>query len=183
MICDFKNVTDTLMRNMGTGTTIYYINLLNTLFGAYLLYAKIYSFDNPTAAKLHKGTIRVSPEMSGFYLNSDMEIMKKDVGQLIEYIFDKPNGYKELYDLIKYDDLLSILLRKNVLEQLSEQYTDDNSLIDIIAEAVYIAVTRQYKKVGRIYSAVSYANNFSVDGSDCSNDSQCRCYKCRNFSP
>ena len=97
MICDFKNVTDVLMRNISSGASIYYANVLNILFGAYLLESKIYSFDNSTACKLHKGTQRVNPKMSEFYINSDKEIMKRDIKSFIGYIFDKPNTYRELY--------------------------------------------------------------------------------------
>ena len=94
MICDFKNVTDVLMRNISSGASIYYANVLNILFGSYLLESKIYSFDNSTACKLHKGTQRVNPKMSEFYINSDKEIMKRDIESFIVYIFDKPNTYR-----------------------------------------------------------------------------------------
>ena len=158
MICDFKNVTDILMRNISSGASIYYANVLNILFGTYLLESKLYSFDNSTACKLHKGTQRVNPKMSEYYVNSDKEIMKRDIESFIDYLFDKPNTYRELYRLIENDDSLSIMFRRDILKRLSEEYTDDNSLIEIITESLYIAVTRRYKKTGKIYTAERYSD-------------------------
>ena len=157
MQCDFQNVTDTLMRNLASSTTVYYINLLNTLFAAYLADAHIYQFERFTSAKLHSGTIRVSPEMSEFYLNADREVLCKDIAELLPYIFDQPNTYKELYDLIQYDDTLSAPLRKELLSRVPEQYSDKDSLINMIYEAVFIAVTRQYEKADKGYVAARYA--------------------------
>ncbi len=157
MQCDFQNVTDTLMRNLASSTTVYYINLLNTLFAAYLADAHIYQFERFTSAKLHSGTIRVSPEMSEFYLNADREVLCKDIAELLPYIFDQPNTYKELYDLIQYDDTLSAPLRKEILSRVPAQYADKASLVDMIYEAVFIAVTRQYEKADKGYVAARYA--------------------------
>ncbi len=157
MQCDFQNVTDTLMRNLASSTTVYYINLLNTLFAAYLADAHIYQFERFTSAKLHSGTIRVSPEMSEFYLNADREVLCRDIVELLPYIFDQPNTYKELYDLIQYDDTLSAPLRKEILNRVPEQYSDKDSLVNMIYEAVFIAVTRQYEKADKGYVAARYA--------------------------
>lgn len=157
MQCDFQNVTDTLMRNRASSTTVYYINLLNTLFAAWLADAHIYQFERFTSAKLHSGTIRVSPEMSEFYLNADRKILCRDIAELLPYIFDQPNTYKELYDLIQYDDTLSAPLRKEILSRVPEQYSDKDSLVNMIYEAVFIAVTRQYEKVDKGYVASRYA--------------------------
>lgn len=157
MQCDFQNVTDTLMRNLASSTTVYYINLLNTLFAAWLADAHIYQFERFTSAKLHSGTIRVSPEMSEFYLNADREVLCRDIAELLPYIFDQPNTYKELYDLIQYDDTLSAPLRREILSRVPAQYADKSSLVDMIYEAVFIAVTRQYEKADKGYIASRYA--------------------------
>lgn len=157
MQCDFQNVTDTLMRNLASSTTVYYINLLNTLFAAWLADAHIYQFERFTSAKLHSGTIRVSPEMSEFYLNADRKVLCRDIAELLPYIFDQPNTYKELYDLIQYDDTLSAPLRKEILNLVPEQYSDKDSLVNMIYEAVFIAVTRQYEKADKGYVASRYA--------------------------
>ncbi|MCR4760549.1 MAG: ATP-binding protein [Oscillospiraceae bacterium] len=157
MQCDFQNVTDTLLRNLASSTTVYYINLLNTLFAAYLADAHIYQFERFTSAKLHSGTIRVSPEMSEFYLNANREVLCRDIAELLPYIFDQPNTYKELYDLIQYDDTLSAPLRKEILSRVPEQYSDKDSLVNMIYEAVFIAVTRQYEKAEKGYVAARYA--------------------------
>lgn len=92
--------------------------------------------------------------MSGFYLNADRKILCGDIKELLQYIFDKPNTYKELYELIQYDDSLSVPMRKNVLGRVSAQYSDDTSLVNMIYEAVYIAVTRQYENSGSGYVAL-----------------------------
>ncbi len=157
MQCDFINVTDTLMRNMGSSAAIYYNNLLNLLFGSYLAEMHLYEFDRPTAAKLHKGIIRVTPEMSEFYLNADRSVLCSDIKELLQYIFDKSNLYKELYELIQFDDSLSVPIRKEVLSRVTAQYMDDNSLINLIYEVVYVAVTRQYTKDENGYIAMSYS--------------------------
>ncbi len=157
MQCDFQNVTDTLMRNLASSTTVYYINLLNTLFAAWLADAHIYQFERFTSAKLHSGMIRVSPEMSEFYLNADRKVLCRDIAELLPYIFDQPNTYKELYDLIQYDDTLSAPLRKEILSRVPEQYSDKDSLVNMIYEAVFIAVTRQYEKADKGYVAARYA--------------------------
>ena len=157
MQCDFQNVTDTLMRNLASSTTVYYINLLNTLFAAWLADAHIYQFERFTSAKLHSGTIRVSPEMSEFYLNADRKVLRRDIAELLPYIFDQPNTYKELYDLIQYDDTLSAPLRKEILSRVPAQYSDRDSLVNMFYEAVFIAVTRQYEKADKGYVASRYA--------------------------
>ncbi len=157
MQCDFQNVTDTLMRTLASPTTGYYINLLNTLCAAYLADAHIYQCERFTSAKLHSGTIRVSPEMSEFYLNADREVLCRDIVELLPYIFDQPNTYQELYDLIQYDDTLSAPLRKEILSRVPAQYADKASLVDMIYEAVFIAVTRQYEKADKGYVAARYA--------------------------
>ena len=157
MQCDFQNVTDTLMRNLASSTTVYYINLLNTLFAAWLADAHIYQFERFTSAKLHSGTIRVSLEMSEFYLNADRKVLCRDIAELLPYIFDQPNTYKELYDLIQYDNTLSAPLRKEILSRVPKQYSDKDSLVNMIYEAVFIAVTRQYEKADKGYVAARYA--------------------------
>ena len=68
MTCDFQTVTDTLLKNMASSTTIFYVNLLNTLFGAYLKDAQIYEFERYASAKLHNGTNRVAPSTSPMVL-------------------------------------------------------------------------------------------------------------------
>lgn len=158
MQCDFQNVTDTLLRNMASSTAIYYNNLLNILFGSYLADTHLYEFDRPTAAKLHKGTIRIAPEMSEFYLNADRKILCGNIKELLQYIFDKPNTYKELYELIQYDDTLSVPMRKEILGRMPNEYIDDTSLVNMIYEAVYTAVTRQYTKSDNGYIAMAYSN-------------------------
>lgn len=165
MQCVFRNVTNILMRNMGSSATIYYNNLLNLLFGSYLADTHLYEFDRPTAAKLHKGTIRIAPEMSEFYLNADRKtLLSGNIKELLQYIFDKPNTYKELYELIQYDDTLSVPMRKNVLSRVSPQYQDDNSLVNMVYEAVYIAVTRKYENNGNTYVALKYTSDITPIG-------------------
>lgn len=159
MTCDFQTVTDTLLKNMASSTTIFCVNLLNTLFGAYLKDAQIYEFVRYTSAKLHNGINRVAPEMSEFYLNADRELLCRDIRELIPSIFDKPNTYKELYQLIRFDDTLSAALRKDVLSRVPADYSDDASLVNMIYEAVYLAVTRQYKKQGAGYAVLNYTSN------------------------
>lgn len=161
MQCDFQNVTDTLLRNMASSTAIYYNNLLNILFGSYLADTHLYEFDRPTAAKLHKGTIRVAPEMSEFYLNADRTILCKDIKEILQYIFDKPNTYKELYELIQFDDTLSVPMRREILGRMPNEYIDDTSLVNMIYEAVYTAVTRQYTKGDNGYIAMAYFNQLA----------------------
>ena len=158
MQCDFQNVTDILINNMGSSVTMYYNNLLNILFGSYLAETSVYEFDRPIATKLHKGIIRVAPEMSEFYLNADRSVLCKDIKELLQYIFDKPNTYKEIYQLIKYDETLSVEYRKQICSSCKPTYTDDTALTNIIYEAVYIAVTRQYTKSDNGYIAMSYSN-------------------------
>ncbi|MGN0630468.1 MAG: hypothetical protein ACI4JN_03985 [Ruminococcus sp.] len=162
MQCDFRNVTDTLMRNMGSSATIYYNNLLNILFGSYLAETHLYEFERPIASKLHSGKMRIASEMSDFYLSADRSVMCGDIKELLQYIFDKPNTYKELYELIQYDDSLSVPMRKSVLGRVSTQYSDDTSLVNMIYESVYIAVTRQYENNGTAYVAMRYASDISL---------------------
>ena len=158
MHCDFQNVTDILINNMGSSVTMYYNNLLNILFGSYLAETSLYEFDRPTATKLHKGIIRVAPEMSEFYLNADRSVLYRDIKELLQYIFDKANTYKEIYQLIQYDETLSVEYRKQICSSYKPFYTDDTALTNIIYEAVYIAVTRQYTKGDNGYIAMSYSN-------------------------
>ncbi|MCM1530182.1 MAG: hypothetical protein NC093_09340 [Alistipes sp.] len=158
MKCDFQNVTDMLFRNMASSTAIYYKNLLNLLFGSYLAETHLYEFDRPTVTRLHNGEIRISPKMSEFYLDADRKILCGDIKEILQYIFDKPNTYKELYELIQFDDTLSVSIRRDTLGRLSNEFIDDNSLVNLIYEAVYIAVTRQYTKSDDGYIAVYYSN-------------------------
>ncbi len=162
MQCDFISVTDILMNNMGSSVTMHYNNLLNMLFGSYLADAHLYAFERPVTSKLHSGKIRIDPALSEFYVNADRSVMCDDIKELLQYIFDKPNTYKELYELIQYDDSLSTAMRKNILGQVSAQYSDDVSLVNMIYEAVYIAVTRQYENSGNGYVALRYATDISL---------------------
>ncbi|HAE52257.1 MAG TPA: hypothetical protein DCG30_03270 [Ruminococcus sp.] len=164
MQCDFHNVTEILMRNMASSNTIYYNNLLNTLFGSYLAEMKLFQFDRSATAKLHSGAIRISTDMSEYYLTADPKILCGDIKELLQYIFDKPNTFKELYELIQFDDTLSVPMRKEILNHVSPQYSDDNSLVQMIYEAVFIAVTRQYEKVGKVYVAPVYASQLAPEG-------------------
>ena len=162
MQCDFISVTDILMNNMGSSVTMHYNNLLNMLFGSYLANAHLYAFERPVTSKLHSGKIRIDPALSEFYVNADRSVMCRDIKELLQYIFDKPNTYKELYELIQYDDSLSVPMRKNVLGRVSAQYSDDASLVNMIYEAVYIAVTRQYENSGDGYVVLRYATDISL---------------------
>ena len=162
MQCDFISVTDILMNNMGSSVTMHYNNLLNMLFGSYLADAHLYAFERPVTSKLHSGKIRIDPAMSEFYVNAERSVMCCDIKELLQYIFDKPNAYKELYELIQYDDSLSVQMRKSVLERVAVQYSDDASLVNMIYEAVYIAVTRQYENSGDGYVALRYATDIAL---------------------
>ncbi len=162
MQCDFIIVTDILMNNMGSSVTMHYNNLLNMLFGSYLADAHLYAFERPVTSKLHSGKIRIDPAMSEFYVNADRSVMCGDIKELLQYIFDKPNTYKELYELIQYDDSLSVPMRKSILSRVASQYFDDTSLVNMIYEAVFIAVTRQYENNGSAYIALRYANDMSL---------------------
>lgn len=162
MQCDFINVTDLLMNNMSSSVTMHYNNLLNMLFGSYLADAHLYAFERPVTSKLHSGKIRIDPAMSEFYVNVERSVMCSDIKELLQYIFDKPNTYKELYELIQYDNSLSVPMRKNVLGRISAQYSDDASLVNMIYEAVYIAVTRQYENSGDGYVALRYATDIAL---------------------
>jgi hypothetical protein len=150
------------MNNMGSSVTMHYNNLLNMLFGSYLADAHLYAFERPVTSKLHSGKIRIDPALSEFYVNADRSVMCGDIKELLQYIFDKPNTYKELYELIQYDDSLSVPMRKNVLGRVSVQYSDDASLVNMIYEAVYIAVTRQYENSDNGYVALRYATDISL---------------------
>ena len=90
--------------------------------------------------------------------------MCSDIKELLQYIFDKPNTYKELYELILYDDSLSVPMRKSVLGRVAMQYSNDTSLVNMIYEAVCIAVTRQYENSGAGYVALRYTSNISLIG-------------------
>ena len=164
MQCDFITVTDLLMNNMSSSVTMNYNNLLNMLFGSYLADTHLYAFERPVTSKLHSGKIRIDPALSEFYVNAERSVMCSDIKELLQYIFDKPNAYKELYELILYDDSLSVPMRKNVLGRVSAQYSDDTSLVNMIYEAVYIAVTRQYENSGSGYVALRYTSDISLIG-------------------
>lgn len=162
MQCDFISVTDILMNNMGSSVTMNYNNFLNMLFGSYLADAHLYAFERPVTSKLHSGKTRIDPAMSEFYVNAERSVMCCDIKELLQYIFDKPNTYKELYELIQYDDSLSVPMRKSVLGRVAVQYSDDASLVNMIYEAVYIAVTRQYENSGDGYVALRYATDIAL---------------------
>ena len=164
MQCDFISVTDILMNNMGSSVTMHYNNLLNMLFGSYLADTHLYAFERPVTSKLHSGKIRIDPALSEFYVNADRSVMCGDIKELLQYIFDKPNTYKELYELIQYDDTLSVPMRKNVLSRVLSQYRDDEALVNIIYEAVYIAVTRKYENDGNGYVAMKYTSDITPVG-------------------
>lgn len=164
MLCDIKNVIDTLIRNFGESDATHYNSVMNSLFAAFLRDTKKYSFDDTIISKMLSGINRVTPEMSGFYLNADRRILCGDIRVLIQYIFDKPNLQKELYELIQYDDTLSVPMRKNVLSRVSSQYRDDEALVNIIYEAVYIAVTRKYENDGNGYVAMKYTSDITPVG-------------------
>lgn len=153
MYCDFSNVTDILYRNRKSSKYITYNNIVNTLFGTYLKDNNIYEFPDYTLTKLHKGSIGVSPELKDYYQDAAPDKMKENIKSALEYIFDKPNTYHELYRLIQYDDTLSSSLRRSILSSFPVDFTDDLALIDLIYESIYIAVTRLYYKDEGIVAA------------------------------
>lgn len=164
MLCDFQNVTDTLMRNMSASATMHYNNVLNTLFGAFLSKSKKYLFERFDTSKLHSGAIRVSPKMSDFYLNADRSVLCRDIQELLPNIFDKPSAYKQFYTLIQYDESLSAPMRRTILNRVSPQYQDDDSLVNMIYEAVFIAVTRKYEETSKGFVALNYASDITLVG-------------------
>ena len=164
MLCDIKNMIETLIRNFGESDATHYNSVMNALFASYLCKTKKYYFDDTNISKMLSGINRVTPEMSGFYLNADRKILCGDIRVLLQYIFDKPNLQKELYELIQYDDTLSVPMRKNVLSRVSPQYRDDEALVNIIYEAVYIAVTRKYENDGNGYVAMKYTSDITPVG-------------------
>ena len=115
MQCDFRNVTDILYRNRKSSSQITYNTIVNTLLGSYLKENSIYEFPDYTLSKLHKGTIGVSPEVKDYYQYVDAEKVKKDIRAALDYLFDKPNTYHELYQLIQYDEALSVSMRTGIL--------------------------------------------------------------------
>ena len=164
MYCDFSNVTDILYRNRKSSKYITYNNIVNTLFGTYLKDNNIYEFPDYTLTKLHKGSIGVSPELKDYYQNAAPDKMKENIKSALEYIFDKPNTYHELYRLIQYDDTLSSSIRRSILSSFSVDFTDDSALIDLIYESIYIAVTRlYYKDEGIVAAKYFYDDLVAVD--------------------
>lgn len=55
-------------------------------------------------------------------------------------------------------------MRKSVLGRVAMQYSNDTSLVNMIYEAVCIAVTRQYENSGAGYVALRYTSNISLIG-------------------
>ncbi|WP_028509507.1 ATP-binding protein [Ruminococcus sp. NK3A76] len=164
MYCDFSNVTDILYRNRKSSKYITYNNIVNTLFGTYLKDNNIYEFPDYTLTKLHKGSIGVSPELKDYYQDAAPDKMKENIKSALEYIFDKPNTYHELYRLIQYDDTLSSSMRRSILSSFSVDFTDDSALIDLIYESIYIAVTRlYYKDEGIVAAKYFYDDLIAVD--------------------
>ena len=164
MYCDFSNVTDILYRNRKSSKYITYNNIVNTLFGTYLKENNIYEFPDYTLTKLHKGSIGVSPELKDYYQDAAPDKMKENIKSALEYIFDKPNTYHELYRLIQYDDTLSSSMRCSILSSFSVDFTDDLALIDLIYESIYIAVTRlYYKDEGIVAAKYFYDDLVAVD--------------------
>ena len=162
MYCDFSNVTDILYRNRKSSKYITYNNIVNTLFGTYLKENNIYEFPDYTLTKLHKGSIGVSPELKDYYQDAAPDKMKENIMSALEYIFDKPNTYHELYRLIQYDDTLSSSIRRSILSSFSVDFTDDLALINLIYESIYIAVTRLYYKDEGIVAAKYYYDDLVV---------------------
>lgn len=164
MYCDFSNVTDILYRNRKSSKYITYNNIVNTLFGTYLKDNNIYEFPDYTLTKLHKGSIGVSPELKDYYQDAAPDKIKENIKSALEYIFDKPNTYHELYRLIQYDDTLSSSMRRSILSIFSVDFTDDLALIDLIYESIYIAVTRlYYKDEGIVAAKYFYDDLVAVD--------------------
>ena len=164
MYCDFSNVTDILYRNRKSSKYITYNNIVNTLFGTYLKDNNIYEFPDYTLTKLHKGSIGVSPELKDYYQDAAPDKMKENIKSALEYIFDKPNTYHELYRLIQYDDTLSSSMRRSILSSFSVDFTDDLALINLIYESIYIAVTRlYYKDEGIVAAKYFYDDLVAVD--------------------
>ena len=162
MYCDFSNVTDILYRNRKSSKYITYNNIVNTLFGTYLKDNNIYEFPDYTLTKLHKGSIGVSPELKDYYQDAAPDKMKENIRSALEYIFDKPNTYHELYRLIQYDETLSSSMRRSILSSCPVDFTDDFALIDLIYESIYIAVTRLYYKDEGIVAAKYYYDDLVV---------------------
>ncbi|MBP3746339.1 MAG: hypothetical protein J6I47_02600, partial [Ruminococcus sp.] len=136
--------------------------IVNTLFGTYLRDNNIYEFPDYTLTKLHKGSIGVSPELKDYYQDAAPDKMKENIKSALEYIFDKPNTYHELYRLIQYDDTLSSSMRRSILSSFSVDFTEDFALIDLIYESIYIAVTRLYYKDEGIVAAKYFYDDLVV---------------------
>ena len=164
MQCDFRNVTDILYRNRKSSSQITYNTIVNTLLGSYLKENSIYEFPDYTLSKLHKGTIGVSPEVKDYYQYVDAEKVKKDIRAALDYLFDKPNTYHELYQLIQYDEALSVSMRTGILKKYPDTYTDDNALTDLLYDAISLAINRLYYKDESRVAARYYSEDIAVIG-------------------
>lgn len=162
MQCDFQNVTDILYRNRKSSEHITYNNIVNTMFATYLKDSSIYEFPDYTLSKLHGGSIGVSDKFKDYYQDADPDMMKKDISESLKFVFDRSNAYHELYQLIRFDDMLSSSMRNDLISRFSAKYSDDSALIDLIYEAVYIAVTRLYYKDEGVVAAKYYTDDLTV---------------------
>ncbi len=162
MQCDFQNVTDILYRNRKSSEYITYNNIINTLFATYLKENSIYEFPDYTLSKLHGGSIGVSPKLKDYYQEADPDKMKKDIREALKFVFDRSNAYHELYQLIRFDDMLSSSMRNRLISRFSAKYSDDSALTDLIYEAIYIAVTRLYYKDEGVVATKYYTDDLTV---------------------
>lgn len=146
MYCDFKTVTNIIYKQLVKSSVKSYSTFINMLFDSYNASCRTSKFSDSETSKLRKGKRTPTSTWVEYYKTNDSSVMLGDISVILPLLLNKEQIQMSLYHLYCDDEYLSNEMRYSFGQKFSEQYSDDETLANLLYEVLLTAVIRHYEK-------------------------------------
>lgn len=144
--CDFQSVTKLLYSGLIKSTIKSYNVMMSDLFGAYNAAERKQAFTSSELSRLGNGRRVPSKTWVDFYQRNDKSVMLADIMSIIPNIVDKTSVQKALFELYTNDRFIPDEYMQTFLSNHKPEYSDDNSLAELIYDVLFISIVRPYEE-------------------------------------
>lgn len=144
--CDFQSATKLLFGGLIKTTMKTYYVMMSDLFYSYNTAEREQAFNSSEISRLGKGKRAPSKTWVDFYQRNDKSVMTADINRIIPHLVDKVSIQKALYDLYTNDEYIPVEYMQAFTSKHSPEYSDDDTLAELIYDALFIAIIRPYKE-------------------------------------
>lgn len=152
--CDFQSVTKLLYSGLIKSTIKSYNVMISDLFGAYNAAERKQAFTSSELSRLCNGKRVPSKTWVDFYQRNDKSVMIADIMSIIPNIVDKTSMQKALFELYTTDRYIPDEYMQAFLSNHKPEYSDDNSLAELIYDVLFISIVRPYEEKSKEHFVV-----------------------------